>query len=199
MLLVLCLITCTFAASTFAKYTSIKSVQDGATIAKWSVLVGNAQNPTTDMATTDLAFDLFTVSTVGDTDDADNDEADDAEVKNGTTDPIIAPGTQGSFKIYVDNASDVDVTVGLVVNAKIGQTDFSKLTFVIKNANGDNITNNPTITLDYNDDNGTTDESFFTVEWSWAFEGNDDNAYGTANEAGRAVTVTAALTATQVD
>ena len=91
-LLVLTLMTSCFVGSTFAKYTSTASGTATATVAKWSIKVGD-----TDIVATDtVTFDLF--ATVNDTDGS-----DEGDVLDGK----VAPGTQGSFTIELKNESEV--------------------------------------------------------------------------------------------
>ena len=90
--LLITIIAVILVASTYAKYTTSKDLEAVATVAKWSIKLGGkdiTQNET-------VIFDLFT--TVKDTDG--NDETDVSANR-------IAPGTQGSFDVELENASEV--------------------------------------------------------------------------------------------
>lgn len=186
LLLVLVLMTSCFVGATFAKYTSKAEVGATATVAKWSFTVNDKDFTKTSEA---LTFDLF--ATVNDTNGG-NAETDVVAKK-------IAPGTTGSFALAVENTSEVN----------------AKCSVALK------VTNEKNIPLQYSVDGrtwvGSIDElaltekavamnaeETFTVYWRWAFEGNNvteadaaDTKLGIDGDA--TVTITATLTATQVD
>ncbi len=97
-ILMITLLALVLVASTYAKYSSEVAGSDTATVAKWSFKVGGV-----DIAkrteTTDLTFDLFDTIT-------NTDGSTETGVK-ATDGSLIAPGTMGSFKISVENASEV--------------------------------------------------------------------------------------------
>ena len=164
-------------SSTYAKYTSSANVSDTATVAKWSIKVSDKDITKKEAIT----FDLF--KTINDT-----------NVKSGK---IIAPGTSGNFEMSVENASEV--TAKYSINYTIDNTKNIPLEFSLTGTDGwtSDIT-----TL------STTD--VINVYWRWAFEGKNstnftttqtdesDTALATADTL-PTVTVTATITATQVD
>lgn len=191
--LLITIIAVILVASTYAKYTTSKDLEAVATVAKWSIKLGGkdiTQNET-------VIFDLFT--TVKDTDG--NDETDVSANR-------IAPGTQGSFDVELENASEVT----------------AKYTVTFESQNASNIP------VEFSVDGGTTwktdiEELTLTdvleagaktsttespkISWRWIFErgtedsektinNENDTALGTAKTA-PTVTVTAHLVAEQVD
>ena len=191
--LLITIIAVILVASTYAKYTTSKDLEAVATVAKWSIKLGGkdiTQNET-------VIFDLFT--TVKDTDG--NDETDVSANR-------IAPGTQGSFDVELENASEVT----------------AKYTVTFESQNASNIP------VEFSVDGGTTwktdiEELTLTdvleagaktsttespkISWRWIFErgtedsektinNETDTALGTAKTA-PTVTVTAHLVAEQVD
>lgn len=176
-----CLVT-----GTWAKYTSKKALtSDTATVAKWDIKVEELSmvtgNPTID-------FDLFT--TIVDTNDG-NTDADVATEK-------IAPGTKGSFALYVKNDSEVNATFQIAFTA----------------------TNEGSVPLQFSTDGTTWKDNIsdidvaataidmgetetITVYWQWVFTtgasgDTADTILGTMTTA-PIVQVTATITAEQVD
>ena len=170
-------------SGTFAKYTSASTGTATARVAKWDIRLGQSEQHMTD----EFTFDLF------------NTTYDNEAVKSATTDKVIAPGTTGSFEINIQNKSEVAAKYWIDFTEK--KTD-------------------PNIPLQYSTDqmNWETDinkldikqEAAFelaidttanpvTIYWKWDFNGNDttDTELGTAGTA--TVTVTAKVTAEQVD
>ena len=95
--LLLTIIAVSLVSGTFAKYTSKANGSDTATVAKWSFNVTDSAGTTTDVAGTEVktfTFDIFSTLT---------NETNVAKT-DGT---LIAPGTTGSFKFDVENASQV--------------------------------------------------------------------------------------------
>lgn len=194
LMLVLVMMTSCFVGGTFAKYTSDADVKATASVAKWSIDVEGTEiaNATKQTVNVDLFTTLYE-------EDGQNTETDVA----GTS--LIAPGTGGSFDLDVKNLSEV--------NAKYD------IAFTIENTSS--------IPLEFSTDGGTTwsfaiadvnvsgkeinmgatDATTTTVMWRWAF--NDvpnyksdatDTALGIAAQtAAPTVTVTATITAYQVD
>ena len=103
-LLVAVLLSTCAISGTFAKFVSSQEATDKARVAVWDIdFAGN------DNASKDFVFDLFTTIN----DDSTGDEgalANDDDVKDATSggDPIIAPGTSGSFTIKLVNNSEVN-------------------------------------------------------------------------------------------
>lgn len=203
-LLVLTLLTTCAISGTFAKYTSEATGTDTARVAKWAFKVGDTNIATT--AGTTVTFDLF--DTVKDT--AGSTEID---VKTGTgTERIIAPGTSGLFMLALKNESEVnaeysiDYSVSNTYNIPVEFSVDGGTTWV-SHANID--------TLDVEDvaivmDGGAAN---IIVEWRWAFTGSQSSNFtSTQTDAtdtilgiegavatDRIITVTAKITATQVD
>ena len=102
-LLVAVLLTTCAIAGTFAKYTTEFEGTDSARVAKFTVNSNAA------------SFDIFDVSKIYDTkDDASfSVKSDDADVDNGATDGLIAPGTWGEFTFTVSDASEVTVNYAI--------------------------------------------------------------------------------------
>ena len=182
-LAVIMMFTMCFVGGTFAKYTSSASGSDSARVAKWSFEVNDTEIATTQTFT----FNLF--DTIKDSNGTD-DETDMSPVDGS----IIAPGTQGSFQIKLENLSEVNATYAIdytVTNTNSIPVKFSvdggaNWTEDLADVTATNIAHTSgTVTI--------------TVQWKWDFEGNNvrDTALGyTATDT---ITVAAAVTATQVD
>ena len=188
--LIVALLICTFVstgitAGTYAKYTSTAVLSDTARVAKWDIDVeGNDMT-----ASTEIDLFKYAETNVTNTD--------------GTVNGLIAPGTAGSFEIDVKNAGEVTAEYTIKFSA----------------------TNEGNIPIEYSLDNSTwetditeltisetlaigSETSTKTIYWKWAFERGENDSDKTANNstdttlglAGTAeVTVTATITATQVD
>ena len=83
-------------AGVLAKYTATASGTSTATVASWSIKVGNTEIATASPAS--ITFDLF--STIK--------EEDTTTDENNVTANKIAPGTGGAFVVEVQNDSEVD-------------------------------------------------------------------------------------------
>ena len=182
MLAVSLLMTCVI-SSTMAKYTSAATGSDTATVAKWSVKVNGSEIAVSPAATVD--FGLF--DTVKDSNGAD----EETDVATGK----IAPGTSGEFTLTIENSSEVNAQYAI---------DFT-------------VTNDANIPLEFSADGtewktsleGVTDTIAMsatatkTIYWRWAFEQTDvttgDAADTALGIAAPTVTVSATITATQVD
>ena len=195
-LLVCVLLTTSVISGTFAKYTSSATATDSARVAKWSVKVGTVDiaNP----AGQTVSIDLFnTVNGFGEGDETGN----DTNVKDGSNEVIIAPGTSGSFELTVTNASEVtaivDITFtvakpnNLPIMFKLGDGEWSADVSAL------NIT---AAELAYEGDTAT---KTVTIHWKWDFDtstdqnGKDTELGVAAVSADQLVTVTATITATQ--
>ena len=178
--------TMCFVGGAFAKYTSSGTGTDTATVAKWSFKVGE-----TDIATTDtFTFDLF--KTIKDSDGSNNETE-----MNPVDGSIIAPGTQGSFDLGLTNASQVTAQYAI---------DYT-------------VTNNNDIPVKFSVDGGTTWTNYLadvaasdstklaansgtttiTVQWKWAFDGDDTTDTNLGKVGTATLEVSAKVTATQVD
>ncbi len=179
-LLVAVILTTCVISGTFAKYTSEKTVEASARVASWNFTV-NDKN----IAKETFQFDLF--KTVNDEDgSAENEVAK-------TEESIIAPGTSGKFALKLKNASEVaaEYTVEFTVTK-------SDETLPIQfSVDGNTWTN------DLADVTATSlamnAEAEITVQWKWAFEGNDTTDTALGSEGTASVTVSAKVTATQVN
>ena len=198
LLLALTLITTCFVGGTFAKYTSSTTGSDVATVAKWSFKVNGTEFATTTPAT--LTFDLFkTINDTGNT----ADEGDVADAK-------IAPGTSGSFNLVVKNESEVNAKFTVALTETENNSNVP-LQYSVDGENWEDSIAGLTTT-------GLTDQAIamngtatVTVHWRWVFEGTTsgahvgqtdatDTALGiAAQNTAPTVTITAKLTATQVD
>lgn len=185
LLLVMCLASSCFVGGTFAKYASEGSAEATASIAKWSFKVDS--DDIVNSTDTNFTFDLLqTITENGSTTDT------DLEVKSG----VMAPGTQGKFKIELTNESDVDATYSVSLTEDSGNPDiaieFSK-DGSTWNATLDAITN----TLDYKD--GTKNTETVTIYWRWAYFTSAENDGKDLAAAGKSFKVTVTVSATQVD
>ena len=181
-LLVAVLLTTCAIASTFAKYTSEVTGSDAARVAKFTV------DSTAD------EFAIFDVSKIYDTkNDADYTvKADDADITNGTTDGITAPGTWGEFTFSVSD--DSEVTVNYAIDYTV---DEAGVPLVWSVDGGQNWTDD-LADVDATALSGSAD---ITVMWKWVFENNADaadTALGTAQTLA-APSVAVEVTFTQVD
>lgn len=173
-------------AGTYAKYTSSASGFDSARVAKWSFKVDG-----TDIAGTEekeVAFNIFSTIT-----NVDETEEKGVSVNDGS---IIAPGTRGSFKIALENASEV--AAKYTVEYSVENTESIPLEY-----SKDGTTWNKDITSikqDYTELAIGAKEDTATVYWRWAFTGNDESKDTTLGTEGTAtVKVTAKIVAEQVD
>ena len=187
-LLVAVLLTTCAISGTFAKYVSTATAEDSARVARWSFEVG-ANN---DIATaTTFTFDLF--KTIKDTDGS---AEDDISPADGT---IIAPGTQGSFDIVLNNKSEV--TANYAIDYTVDNDDNIPVKFSVDGTNWtDDLAD--VAASDATELAATNGTKTITVQWKWDYYVNaaGDTADTTLGTAGTAVLkVTAAITATQVD
>lgn len=178
-------------SGTYAKYVStISGTTDSARVAKWAFEVNGGT------VKDSFEFDLF--ETIKDTGDQ-----EELDVKTGG-EKIIAPGTEGSFKISLENKSEVKAKVEVdytVTNEKSIPIEFS--------ADKDSWTTDLT-DLEAEElamENGKKD---ITIYWRWTYEASGRNGdhssdsdetdtnLGKADEAAT-VTVKADIKVTQVD
>lgn len=171
-------------AGTYAKYTSNATSTDSARVAKWSFKVG-----TTDIATSStFTFNLF--------------ETVDSNVKAGEAENIIAPGTEGSFTISLENNSEVNATYA--IDYTVTNTANIPVEFSIDNGTTWTTTLEDVTDTDINM-SGATDS--ITIKWRWAFEGTSSSNYTVSQTdltdtalgvtGTDTITVTANITATQ--
>lgn len=110
-LLVCVLLTTSVISGTFAKYVTEYTAEDTARVALFKV---TAFGTTADATTETVTVDIFDASKVYDTKGADYSAGVvDADIKDGTTEAIIAPGSWGTFSFDVKNESEVNVTYAI--------------------------------------------------------------------------------------
>ena len=191
-LLALTLITTCFVSGTFAKYTSSTTLTGTATVAKWDITFdGNDIS-----ASANYTFDLF--DTVKDSNGTDA----ETDVASG----LIAPGTSGSFSLDIVNNSEVNAkyTVTLSENATTVPLQYS--------VNGTTWVDD---IADLNIGETAINQGVTTavaIQWRWVYDAAvvdgehagqtdvTDTALGVAaRTASEEVTITATLTAWQVD
>ena len=207
-LLVCVLMTTSVISGTFAKYVSSASGTDTARVAKWDVVYkDNVNGGEVDISGNDtVSFDLF--NTVYEVDAATAEE----HVAKGTGTMIIAPGTGGKFALTVTNNSEVDASIKLELSESAhalpieysldGTTYYADFTEIN--------TANAAIALKYIGGGTTTKD--ITVYWRWAFTGDQSTNFKTtqtdltdtaagvaAQDADQTITITATITATQID
>ena len=200
-LLIAVLLTTCVISGTFAKYVSTASGSDTASVAKWSFEVNDTEITTANTFT----FNLF--NTIKDNYSADPAAGDETDVKTDK----IAPGTSGSFDIVLENTSEVTAkyAIDYTVTKNAAATDLPILFSVDGGAawTADIADVAASDATELAMESGTTT---VTVLWKWDFERaeiatNDpiDTGFGIAaqgtGDAVPQITVTAAVTATQVD
>ena len=198
-LLVAVLFTTCAISGTFAKYTSSATGSDTARVAKWSIEVEGTEIGVAGGTT--VAFDLF--STVNDT----GNSATDEDVKTGTDENIIAPGTAGSFELSIENNSEVNAKYTIELSET--NTGNIPLQYSVDGATWVDSIDELTLSAltDVEIDMGSSSTN--TIYWRWVFEGTTsgahdgqtdetDTALGSAGTAAT-VTITATITVTQVD
>lgn len=186
--LIIALIALLLVASSYAKYLSSGTGSDSARVAKWSFKVGG-----TDVVATDtFTFDLF--KTITDTDG----KTAETDVVSANSDKVIAPGTSGSFDLVLENKSEVSAKYGIeytVTNTATipvqfsvddGKTWTDSLTNVVASDTDTKLAAN----------NGS---KTITVQWKWAYEGNDTTDVTLGKDGTAKLQVSAKVTATQID
>lgn len=172
--------------NTYSKYTSTSTGTSSARVALWSFKLNDAA------MTNAFTFDLL--KTINDTGNA----AAETDVSSKSTDVVIAPGTEGSFAIKLENLSEVTAMYGIdftvtnegsiPVQFKVDTGDWGALADITADAT--------TTKLD-----AKTGTKTITVYWKWPYEITDgdaaDTTLGTAGTA--TLTVSADVTVTQVD
>lgn len=178
--------TMCFVGGTFAKYTSSGTGTDSTTVAKWSFKVG-----ATDIAASnEFTFDLFKIIK----DSNGTDDETDMSPDDGT---IIAPGTQGSFDLVLTNASQV--TAQYAIDYTVTNTGNIPVQFSVDG--GAHWTNDladvaASDSTKLAANSGTTT---ITVQWKWAFDGDDTTDTNLGKVGTATLEVSAKVTATQVD
>lgn len=181
--LLLVMIALVLVSGTYAKYTSTATGSDSARVAKWAFKVGD-----TDITSNTFTFDLF--KTIKD-EDGTSDEDDVTGTK------VIAPGTSGSFAIVLKNESEVSAKYGIkytVTNDNEIPVQFST----------DGITWSNSLTNVEASDTLTklaakTGTETITVQWKWAYDGTDAKDLELGKDGTATISVSAEVTATQVN
>lgn len=182
--LLITIIVAILVAGTYAKYTSKVSGKDSATVAKWDIKAGKKGSEVSITGSNpSVTFNLF--DTILD---------EDGQVETSVKSGLIAPGTKGSFTLSVKNDSEVDATYSIVLSST---TTNIPLEYKI----GDNTNWASTLTgVEFtNEDLARGTSKTITIEWRWAYEGNNDvtdTKFGVTPET---VEVTATITATQAN
>lgn len=193
LLLVAVLVTSSSVSGTYAKYTStFEGNTDSARVAKWSFKINNSA------VTNTFNFDLF--NTVNDTDTTAGSETD---VKEGTGETIIAPGTKGSFNIKLENASEVEAAY--TIDYTVTNSNNIPVEFSIDGTNWTTSLVDVTTPVRVN----MGGQANVTIQWRWAFTGAasenytstqtdvTDTTLGTNGTA--TISVKADVTVTQID
>ena len=199
------LLSLTLVSGTYAKYTSSVTGSDSAKVAKWLVKI-NDTNVSTNPATTTMTFDLF--ATLKDS-DLSSSETDVAAPGAGQ-DLIIAPGTSGTVALVLKNESQVNATYSVAFTAT--NTSSIPVEYSLTGAADSWEADIEDLNIDDAAIAMLTGTSTVNVYWRWAFEGADsenftssqtdvtDTNLGIAAQTSAPVlTVTAAVTFTQVD
>ena len=150
-------------SGTFAKYSTVTSGKASARVAKWSFDVGE-----TDITTQAFTFDLgMTITEIG------GGEESDVATENDKL--LLAPGTQGSFDIVLENTSEVTAQYKVVFNKSNMPTNFT-YTYTYTYTDGDEITvdkvNTNEEALAQFAQIGMNDKVTITVNWEWPFGGD---------------------------
>lgn len=192
LLLLLLLIAVLLGVNTYAKYKVAKSGNDVATVAKWSIKVGDA-NITQEET---IKFDLF--KTIKDTDGSD--ETDVAKVDGKK---LIAPGTNGNFSMKVKNESEVKAKYKMTYNVQ--NTSNIPLEFSTNGTDWTNDINTINNSADYTELGIGAEGNSTAVYWRWTFtdstgdtKDNKDTALAT-EEVAPTITIEATIEAEQVD
>lgn len=193
LLLALTLITSCFVGSTFAKYTSEFVATDTARVAEWAFSVDGTD---VDLKTAKtFTFNLF--DTVYDTKGAA--DTDDADVEDGVSETIIAPGTYGKVTVALQNDSEVNATY--VVDFAADEAGVPLQWSTDGSTWNDDVSALNIAETAINMDNSSN----IVLYWKWAFE--DDGIVTQSDEADTLLgidgtaepTITVTVTATQVD
>lgn len=190
--LLIAMVTLIILSGTYAKYTTSVSGSDTATVAKWSIKV-NDNEIAVDNST--VTIDLF--KTIYDTDGT----TAETDVKTGK---YIAPGTSGKFDLKVENDSDVTAKYSIAFTLSDTTLPIEFSTDGGKNWST-SLSDVASTTLAVGSNAVTT-----TVQWRWTYESGadataiatkdkNDTAIGIAAQTEKKLTVTAKITAEQVD
>ena len=167
----LTLITSCFVGTTFAKYQSTVATSATATVAKWDIKAGVADDEISITGDETVAFNLF--DTVVDTY---ADGASDYNQLTNVADGRIAPGTKGEFTFSIKNSSDV--TAQWKVDFDGTDLKGVPIQFRVDPEDDDEW-------VDFEDLEGTdfaniamNTTASVTIEWRWAFGDDVDDTSG---------------------
>lgn len=170
LLMTLCMATACFLSGTVAKYTSSSEGSGTYEIAAWEFEINDINIAQTSAQTFAIALE----DTL-DTDSTDTD-ADDEVASNK-----IAPGTTGSFKIVLENTSDVDATYDIEYNVPQFGGQTIPFTYSVSTQVGSNTAVVTDSLADVTDKPIASGETVtIVVTWTWAYEHATDNAIDTA-------------------
>ena len=186
--LIIALIALILVASSYAKYLSSGTGSDSARVAKWSFKVGENDIVATDT----FKFDLF--KTITETDG----RTEEADVVSANSDRVIAPGTSGSFELVLENKSEVSAKYG--IEYTVANTASIPVQFSVDGGK----TWTESLTDVVADDTNTklaanSGSKTITVQWKWAYEGNDTTDVTLGKDGTAKLKVIAKVTATQID
>ena len=183
-------LTSCLVSNTYAKYTTNVEAADTAIVAKWNVSAEEiSQN-----------FSIFDVSSIYDTKNADytGNGVRETDVKTGTTNGIIAPGTWGKFSFTLENTSEVNALYS--IDYTVDEAGVYLLWSVDEGATWtDDLADVTDAQLNINSDNSVT------VFWKWAYETEADGQTDVTDTAlGNSTTdvkpnITIKATFTQID
>ena len=186
--LIIALIALILVASSYAKYLSSGTGSDSARVAKWSFKVGENDIVATDT----FKFDLFKTITEADG------KTEEADVVSANSDKVIAPGTSGSFELVLENKSEVSAKYG--IEYTVANTASIPVQFSVDGGK----TWTESLTDVVADDTNTklaanSGSKTITVQWKWAYEGNDTTDVTLGKDGTAKLEVSAKVTATQID
>lgn len=202
---VVTLLSTSLISGTLAKYVSTGSGSSSARVATWSILVGSNSDglkSITEEGESTFDFDLF--KSVLDEKDS-NTEGD---IKAGTNETIVAPGTKGYVDLKIQNKSEVNATYNIAfTDTTIVDSNGQKPD--IQYAIADDTSTEPATWTGTVSDLDKTSVAIdmdatatYRVYWKWAYTDTDNGVADT--KLGTAVTpakpaIKATVTATQVD
>lgn len=181
------ILSLTLVSSTWAKYTSTVTGSDSARVAKWAFSFDGKNDA--DLTKT-ITLDLF--DTV-----LDSDGATESDVKTGTDETIIAPGTKGTGTFSLKNTGEVNakaIVTFTVTNEGNIPVKFTNAAGIELVANGDVYTlGEVELQMD------ATAAQDLTLNWEWPFDGTDATDTSLGIKGTDTIEVTVTVVFTQVD
>ena len=181
-------------SGTFAKYVTEQGGTASARVAKWSFKVGDTEDITEEEFTFDLGQ---TITEIGE-------DAEDSDVAKDNGDLLLAPGTQGSFEIVLENTSEVTAQYKVEFDKSTMPANFTYTYTVGVRTVGDDVDEE---TAQKNEQALATftridmnKQVTITVNWTWPFDGDpsSDNQYA-EQYAETGLTMGVTVTVEQVD